>query len=305
VHQSEFLLRRDRASEKKHEEKQGAANSGGLMLAHGLIMILIVLQPPPLAATPVILAALLGACQVAPPPPGPEASLVSGLGYYGRVLAIDGEERTVVVIKDRHPVHGAITRTRGPIRRVQEQNHGAVSFLVAKGFTVLGCEAPLGPLPLEGPARRHRDAIEEASAARDSLDALTVFQPIRYEMEFADALEVLGVEDPELYGADVERLKRILEIRRALARNDVSVAAPEALAANERELRQEIRAGADERGRRAAANLLEAMEEAGSDRGILLLGGAHARGAAEELGKLGVRILVFECAAYRERREPS
>lgn len=239
---------------------------------------------------------LFGGC-ASPPPLDARTDLVTGLRTLGRVETfVEADGPLVVVIKDRHAVHGAITRVRGRLRSVQTENSRAVRFLVSKGFRLLGCEAPRGDLPEEGPARAHREAVREALADGDDVNALTVYQPLRYAVEFAERLVVKGVEDPELYAADVAALEEIIELRGILTRNDTEREHVAELVKKERQLVRLVRSHADARGRYAAENLLKAA--AGQERAMLMLGGAHAPGIVSALREQGARVILFECRAY-------
>ena len=207
-----------------------------------------------------------------------------------------------MLIKDRHSTHGAITRVRGRLGDIQRENRLAVSFLVQKGFSLLGCEAALGPLPEGEIAGAHAAAVRRALEERDNLDRLTVYQPIRYAVEFEGRLTVLGVEDRELYEADVACLERINDVRPMLARSDTSPEERRELLIESRRLMGAIRERAAERGRRAAGNLLALMESRRVDRAILLIGGAHVPSASRELSRRGVPHLVFECRHYDAQR---
>lgn len=250
-------------------------------------------------------AGLLTGCAL--PPPGPETPLEEGLARYGSVTEISAgttlPDLEVVVLKDRHAVHGAITRERGALREVQRENRGAIGFLERKGFLLLGCEASYGPLPRDddGPSAAHRDAVRRALSVGDDLHGLTVYQPIRYEEEFAGRLTVLGMEDPVLYAADKKRLEDIIELRRIASRRDLEerdrAEAVRTMLANMRA----ISAGVDERGRAAACNLIETMLVEGHDRAVLMLGGAHAKGAVALLEDSGARVWLFECKSYALR----
>lgn len=256
---------------------------------------------------PLLPAILLAGCMIHEP--GPEVPLEEGLGLFGRVTAAPGADAgtglahlQVVLIRDRHPVHGRITRERGPLRDVRRDNRRAIGFLVRKGFLLLGCEAALGPLPDDdGPAAAHRKAVREALAEGDRLHDLTVYQPIRYEEEFRNVLTVLGMEDPELYNADAERLERIIEIRALAGRADIPTDARSKATSEMRAHMKAISANIHKRGRAAAGNLVAHMLAKGIDRAILLLGGAHAAAALEAFRKAGVSVRVFECESYRKR----
>ena len=260
----------------------------------------------PRIALTAALAALMTGCVTEP---GPEVPLDEGLARYGKVThhpasdAADGlSQLRVVIIRDRHYVHGGITRIRGPLYHIQRENRGAIGFLVRKGFRLMGCEAALGPLPTDSDAAKaHREAVREALARSDNLHSLTIYQPIRYEEEFRQVLEVLGVEDPELYQGDADRLGDIIRLRTVAGRSDspreLRMKAVEEMVA----ILRTITANVDARGRAAACNLIEHMFYAGFDDAIIMLGGAHTDAALEVLREKGADVRVFECNSYGRR----
>lgn len=246
-----------------------------------------------------LLTASLCSCQLNPGP-APGTDLPVALAHFGNVeTRWSGTGRpTVVVIRDRHPTHGAITRDRGRLYGVRRDNRAALGYLVSSGFTLVGVEAEFGPLPNSGPAARHRTAVREALEERDDLDALTVYQPIRYEEEFRGRLEVLGVEDAELYRRDVEALQEIIRLRTGMTRNDVDEAEQKRLRQQFQALGQGILSQVESRGRAAANNFLSLLAERGLDRGTLMLGGAHVPAAVLVLREHGASVLIFESTSY-------
>jgi hypothetical protein len=137
---------------------------------------------------------------------------------------------------------------------------------------------------------------------RDPSELLT-YQPLRYEVEFAGRLTVVGVEDPELYGADVARFEEWRAAGRRLLRERLDDPERRELVLAQRRLLEGIRRNAEARGRSAAIRLLRRMEAAGARRAALLIGGAHADGATAELLAHGVSVVVFEAASYRVPEE--
>ena len=256
---------------------------------------------------PLLPAILLAGCMVQEP--GPGVPLDEGLSLFGRVTIASpasGNTRRarlqVVLIRDRHAVHGSITRERGPLRDVRRDNRHAIGFLIRKGFLLLGCEAALGPLPDDdGPAAAHREAVREALAEGDRLHDLTVYQPIRYEEEFRNVLTVLGMEDPELYKTDAEHLERILDLRLVAGRADIPEDARSAAVRDMGVHMEEISRNVRKRGHAAACNLVEHMLAEGIDRAMLMLGGAHAAGALAAFQEAGVSVRIFECESYQKR----
>jgi hypothetical protein len=241
--------------------------------------------------------------------PGPEIPLDDGLRRYGTVTHHQPPPDEgglswlrVVIIRDRHYVHGAITRIRGPLYQIQRENRGAIGFMIIKGFRLLGCEAALGPLPTAGDAAAaHRSAVREALNQHDNLHSLTVYQPIRYEEEFRGVLDVVGMEDTKLYESDAGRLADVIRLRRIATRSDnprsMRSRAVEEMVA----LLGTITSNVHARGRAAACNLIEHMLCNGVNNAMMMLGGAHTDAAVELLRAEGVDVRVFECRSYQRR----
>ena len=59
----------------------------------------------------------------------------------------------IVLLKDRHAVGAGIFYVDEELRAFQRDQHAVVSHLVARGFTLLGCEHTLGPIPRNAAAR--------------------------------------------------------------------------------------------------------------------------------------------------------
>lgn len=243
---------------------------------------------------------LLVAC-ASPQLPPDELSSRKALATYG---SIGGDARLqepdVVIIADRHPVTGRLGYDGGPLVQVRRENTLAVRTLLRRGFDLMGCEFSRGPLPEDGIARRHREMFRTVQLGSSNPDHYNVFQPIRYEMSFAGRLTVLGVEDPELYEQDTERLEEI----RALRRNLVFLTAVERSQARARmlELVEGIEANVDARGIAAAKNLLELKRAGGHGRSILFIGAAHVPAAMHTLEAQEVQVLVFRCHALDRSR---
>ena len=137
----------------------------------------------------VLVTTLLAAgCASPEPEPGPSTPLVDGLRDLGSTTFHAGSgERVVVVIKDRHAVHGAITRTRGPLRDIQRENHRTIRFLMAKGFRLMGCEASVGSFGVAwvpghasaSPSQTTRRPTRDRRADVDGLLASAVLIPPR------------------------------------------------------------------------------------------------------------------------------
>lgn len=247
---------------------------------------------------------VLSGC-VAPPAPGEETPLLEGLALYGTSTEYDvpdPDAPEVIVVKDRHTIHGAITRERGPLMRVRRENRGVVAFLIHKGYDLLGCEAPYGPLPHDdGPSAAHRAAVLRALETNDVLDQLTVYQPIRYEEEFRGRIDVIGMEDPTLYDADAARLEQIQKLRNAASRADLTLGKRRDAVRSMMTLVNAISKNSHQRGRAAGCNLLEHMWLFDHQRAVLVIGGAHASAAVQSLHQAGARTILFECTSYDDR----
>lgn len=229
-------------------------------------------------------------------------SLDAGLALFGSVSPPPnpGGAPVVVLIRDRHSLIPAITRERGPLSEVRAQVRAAIAFLLEKDFRLLGCESPLGKLPEDSVARSHREAVEEALRSGDRLDLWTVYQPIRFQVEFGSRLAVLGVEDPDLYGSDREALVLLRRLGRAASPGGVSPEESNRMGAI---LIRSILANSDPRGAASARNLLSIMRERELDRAILLLGGGHTEGARKALEAEGAAVWIFEPRSYKAAGE--
>jgi len=250
---------------------------------------------------------LSGGCRHGPaaPVPGRETPLETGLMQLGK-LELGGEfeptpvagTELIVVIKDRHATHGAITRARRVLYQVQRDNSRAMRFLIQKGFHFLGCEAARGPLPTSPAAEAHRKAARGALARGEDLDRLTIYQPLRHAIEHEKELLVLGVEDPDLYHADTTTLEEIVRLDIRLRRADTPKTEVPALRARLQKLLKLIRSHTQLRGRHAAENLLATMRERHMTRGVLLIGGAHVPAVSAWLRQNQVSHLIFESHSY-------
>ncbi len=252
--------------------------------------------------------AATAACAVAPEDaPWPsDLPLEEGLARLGRVRAIHPVSEppgTVVLIRDRHVLGGTITRVPAAQREIHRIHRTLLERLAGAGFALAGCEYPEGPLARTGEAARHFERVERAIEEGERLDALSFYQPVRWAVELAGRMEFVGVEDPDLYGKDVEDLDRVLEARRGLTtfgQRETPEARRErrlSLRRDEEDALRRIRANVDERGRRAARNLLEAMAARGVSKAVLIQGAAHIPAAADVLAGQGLRVFVFEAPA--------
>jgi hypothetical protein len=252
---------------------------------------------------PAVLAALAG-CAATPEHASPSTGtpLGAALATLGSATFVAGTgEGEVVILKDRHAVGPGIFYVDEDLRAFQREQHAVVSHLVARGFTLLGCEHDLGPLPRNQAAADNIAVIERARAEHDDLDRWSVFQPLRYEVEFEGRLQVLGVEDPALYGQDLDTLDQIEKTRRAASFHDAGGPSPQALAREEVRLLGKIRANVAARGAAAGVNLLAAMKERGATKAILMLGAAHVPAASAALKAAGVGHWIFETPSFGRR----
>jgi hypothetical protein len=248
---------------------------------------------------------LLGACATTPAVPA-DAPTTAVLAAYGAVESFPGELGIdVVVIRDRHYVGGGITYVDEDLRRLQAEHRRLIGALVERGYRLLGAEWRKGPLPVDDVAEDHRAAVRETLAEGDDLDRRSIYQPIRYEVEFAGRLTVFGVEDPTLYDRDVAALEELTAVARAKRRHDTTKGPTDAqLDARFAEIRRGMRLRIDERGRASALNLLAETAARGERRAILLTGAAHVPAAVAALRDAGATIHVFTAAAFDRRTPP-
>jgi hypothetical protein len=209
-----------------------------------------------------------------------------------------------VLLKDRHAVGAGIFVVDDELRAFQRDQRVVVGHLVSRGFTLLGCEHTLGPIPMNDAALDHVEAIERARDSRDDVNRWSIFQPLRYQVELGGRLDVVGVEDPVLYAEDLETLGQIEKVAQAGRFPSAGGPSKEALDAEQKRLLRKIRANVDARGSLAARNLLDVMRERGRSPAMLLLGASHIPAAAAELEKAGVRHVVFEASTFQRRSVP-
>jgi hypothetical protein len=245
----------------------------------------------------------IGGCASSGGRPAPPLTMPLGdaLARLGAVETSPGQAETpeVVILKDRHAVGPGIFHVDEELRALQRDHHALVTHLVARGFNVLGCEHALGPLPDNAAAADHRAVIDETRATGDDLNRWSVYQPLRYAVEFRGRLEVLGVEDPVLYQEDLDTLTQIektMEVRRNVGERRAA-----AFAAEEARLLRKIRDNVNARGSAAAKNLLDVMQQRGTQKAILMLGASHVPAAAATLADAGIRHHVFEAPTFKRK----
>ena len=250
--------------------------------------------------------ALLCAGCAGPAAPPRDAPVATVLQFHGRAETHQAQgPREVVIIRDRHPTGPGITYVDDELRALQREHHELVTDLVAREFRLLGCEFNLGPLPTDGAAADHLDRLAWAEEQGDDPNRWSVYQPLRYQREFAGRLEVLGVEDPELYQADLAALDRLDDVVRLRRRTDwTSGPTDDELRRNEAQILVSIRLNVQKRGAAAARNLVRLMDERHAPRAILMLGAAHVPSASRTLSELNVRHHVFTAPGF-ERRDPA
>ena len=204
----------------------------------------------------------------------------------------------VVVIKDRHSARPGFHRVRPQLRAIHQEHRRLVEYLSRRGFAILGCEQPLGPLLENKSAAREFRIIRRRLRPTEELDEYGVFQAARYALMWPERLEVHGVEDPELYEADRSGWETYVKAMAVARRKDRD----ERLRLENHRLAQaalrKMDANVRPRGMAAAANLLELMKERGMNSGILLIGGAHVPGSVEALRNAEVNFDVFESRHY-------
>ncbi|MSR74983.1 MAG: hypothetical protein EXS14_05905 [Planctomycetes bacterium] len=236
--------------------------------------------------------ALLAACTSSFP--NASDDVPSGLRRLGSVAGSSANTPAIVLLSDRHETHGAITHSSAAWTALRKANARAVRFLVNKGYRLLGTEASLGSLPDDDAAAAHHKAWTEAREDGEDIDSFSLYQPLRFQWEHAERLEVFGVEDEHLYALDVAALERINALKRA----DLEPAADHTAAKDAiRLLVAEISGHADLRGAAAARNLHERMQQRSVPRAMLMLGSAHCPAAVAELQHLGYDVLYFRADA--------
>lgn len=210
----------------------------------------------------------------------------------------DPEERHIVIVMDRHATTSSFMRLRPQLREVQRSNRMLVEYLVAHDYSLLGCEKELGEL------KETEKTAKQFAAARgrldpvDELDHFSVYQPIRFKLMFEGRLAVFGVEDPELYAADVARLKTMLEASRIAKRYDMEDEKRKEAERTMRQMTAELSDNIIRRGVRAAQNLCDLMQETGRKKAILLIGGAHCRAAADIFKNRKIPYVIFRPSNY-------
>lgn len=258
---------------------------------------------PRRAATVALFSIALG-CASAPTLPA-DATTVEVLAAYGGYTTETGATpEEIVVIRDRHYIGGGITFVDDELRALQREHGRLVAALVDRGYRLLGAEWRKGPLPDDDAARAHRQAARDVMEEGDDLNRRSIYQPIRYEVEHAGRLTVLGVEDASLYDQDVKALETLTALSQARRRHDTTTGPSESeLDLRWAKLRRAMKARIDPRGRASARNLLEAMRERKERKAILLVGAAHVPGAAAELKDLGVTFHVFTAPSFERKSE--
>lgn len=221
--------------------------------------------------------------------PSNSDTLATGLGKLGELKGQpDGAD--VVLVPDLHETHGGVTGGGPHWTRHRKWQMRALRFLALKGWTLLGAEHREGRLPDDELARSQRRTFEDANESGIDPDSLNLYMPLRVQWEIPQ-LTVLGVEDRELYDADVRALEDINRLRRSdgISEDQKNPAIYQLVTS--------IVAHKDARGRAAAANLHAAMLRLGHQRAVLLLGAGHIASAHEELTRLGHRVILFRSDA--------
>ncbi|MCA9321590.1 MAG: hypothetical protein KDB53_12685, partial [Planctomycetes bacterium] len=206
--------------------------------------------------------------------------------------------------KDRHSARAGFHRVRPQLQEIQREHRLLVTHLVGLGYDLLACEQPLGPLADRKETAAEFRVIRQRLRPVEDLDEYGVFQPLRFAMLHEGRLTVVGIEDPELYAADHDAWEEFIEGTRKGKRNDRP---PE-----ERALWLERAALASRRldrnvlprGRAAGRNLVALMRERGSQRAVLMIGGAHVPGVVDALREADIAFDVFESAGYAGPQVP-
>jgi len=205
----------------------------------------------------------------------------------------------VVVIKDRHSARPGFHRVRPQLRNIQRDHRRLIAYLVTRSYGILGCEQPVGLLFENESAAKEFRIIKRHMRPLAELDEYGVFQPARFAMMWPESLAVHGVEDEELYELDrntwetyVKAMALARRKNRSMSqRNESLKTAARALGLMDKNVHA--------RGEAAARNLVALMQEMGSPRGILLLGGAHIPAALTELRRHSIAFDVFESTHYK------
>lgn len=249
-----------------------------------------------------IILLMLAGCGSIASHPAPGTELPDALRTWGTTTVIEQKGSIdVVIIADRHSIGAGIGYVSEGHRAQQMEQARAIEWLVNHGYTILGSEFELGPIPTDGAAAEHRTSIESAIEEGDDLNRWSHFQPVRYAVTLAPRLAVWGVEDPVLYAADVKDLDAILDIRDFRKhREGQSTPTDSELDRKEAALKARIRSHVDQRGRAAARNLLELANARGATRVILMLGAAHCGAAAGECAASGAAVTLFTPKSLRK-----
>ena len=254
----------------------------------------------------VILSTLLGACTSVVQEIDPNVPWPDGVTAVAKSIEMHRQDRAdtarangtdvpdIVVIKDRHP----LTRRRVSPRQqaLHRQHRLLVGYLVANGFDLLGCEAPLGPVEDSDYLAEETARIRRAD--RDDVrDEHALFQPLRYRLEHGERLTVVGVENPEIFAADIASFRTFLGARRRMARRDITDEERRALAREAVVATRSVSRNVRVRGEAAARNLV-AMMGTRHRRAMLMIGARHVPSAVETLQKAGYRVDVFEAEDF-------
>ncbi len=207
--------------------------------------------------------------------------------------------RHVLVIMDRHSAKPGFRRVRPQLRRIQREHRLLVENFVRHGYRVLGCEYPYGRLEETQDTAREYRIIRTWLHPRNALDEYGVFQPLRFQLMYP-RLEVWGVEDPELHGADRASWETYVTETARARRNDQSPESRKSHLARAAGAARDLDGNVRARGRAAALNLLKILDHLGRRRGILILGGAHIPAALEVFRRRGVGYDVYRSRHYDE-----
>ncbi|MFT7618747.1 MAG: hypothetical protein ACI97A_002394 [Planctomycetota bacterium] len=232
--------------------------------------------------------------------------LSSAMGHVGMVrLAIEPPKSRgiLVVMKDRHSTRPGNHRVRPQLRQVQKDNRRLVQYLVKQGFDLLGCEQVYGEFSETKATAAQYRLLRKRVQWENDLDEFGIYQPILFQILWGKRLAVWGIEDPELFAADLEDFKTFVQARQQARRNDLS---PGQKAKYQETLlltRKKLRLNIVERGKAAAQNFLKLAEEKKSTRAILMVGGAHVPAAIEVLKDSGFNVYVFESSRYAREED--
>ncbi|MEE9394926.1 MAG: hypothetical protein V3W41_20750 [Planctomycetota bacterium] len=254
---------------------------------------------------PAFMLVLGTACTSPPPSLPPDLPFEAALNRCSEKISGRGDSQPqIIYIKDRHSLNPGFHRLRPQLQAVQRDNRLLVDYLVAQGYTLLGCEFRFGELK-EEPDTRQQFQIVRGRLKYDHpnyLDGFSIFQPIRHLLANRPRLKVWGVEDPELYDRDVAFLKTYRQATKHAKRRDLSKEERRSALTKAALAARALDKSLIDRGRAAAENLLRAMSRVKTERAILILGGAHVAGVESALRESDYSYRILQSRSYDQHR---